>query len=61
MAWHKGARCLTPSISKRQKIGENPTSIGLFLAGLFVFLGLVIHGVLITPIAVGGPIIEILI
>lgn len=48
---------LTPHIHERQKIGENPVSIGLFIAGFFIFVGLVIHGAATGPEAVGGSLL----
>jgi len=45
---------LTPSIHNREKIGEDPIAVGIFIGGFFIFLGLVIHGALIAPMAVGG-------
>jgi len=52
---------LTPSIPNREHIGENPLSTALFIAGFFILFGLVIHGVLVTPILIGAPLIENLI
>jgi uncharacterized membrane protein YjfL (UPF0719 family) len=37
---------LNPRIQKRQRIGESPVATGLFIAGFFVLVGLVIHGVI---------------
>ncbi|RLE57652.1 MAG: hypothetical protein DRJ40_00065 [Thermoprotei archaeon] len=51
---------LIPKIPKRELVGEHPISVGLFIAGLFIFMGLVIHGVLTTPAALGGPILEVI-
>jgi uncharacterized membrane protein YjfL (UPF0719 family) len=45
---------LTPHIRERERIGENPISVGLFIAGFFILVGLVIHGVITGPIVVGG-------
>jgi len=36
---------LTPSIHQRQRVGESPVSVGLFIAGFLIMIGLVIHGV----------------
>ena len=44
---------LTPKIHKREKLGENPISVGLFIAGFFIFIGLIIHGAMTTPTVVG--------
>ena len=52
---------LTPHIPHREKIGEDPVSIGLFIGGFFILIGLVIHGAVTGPMVVGGPIIESLI
>ena len=48
---------LTPHIPKRQRIGESPIATGLFIAGFFVLLGLVIHGAITAPTVVGGPLL----
>ena len=45
---------LTPQIHERERIGENPISVGLFMAGFFILVGLVIHGVVTGPVVVGG-------
>jgi len=47
---------LTP-IRERQRIGEDPIATGLFIAGFFILVGLVIHGATTAPTAVGGSII----
>lgn len=52
---------LTPKIHEREEIGKNPIATGMFIAGFIIFIGLVIHGSSIAPIALGGPIIEMLI
>jgi len=44
---------LTPGIHQRERIGENPISVGLFIAGFSILTGLVIHGVVTGPIIVG--------
>jgi len=51
---------LIPRIPKRERVGENPISIGLFIGGFFIFVGLVIHGALTMPMAVGAPLLETL-
>ena len=46
LAW-LGIRALdasTPHIHERQRIGEHPIATGLFIAGYFILIGLVIHG-----------------
>ena len=47
---------LTP-LSERQRIGEDPVATGLFIAGFFILVGLVIHGAITAPTAVGGSIV----
>jgi uncharacterized membrane protein YjfL (UPF0719 family) len=47
---------LTPHIEERGKIGENPISIGLFIAGFLILIGLVIHGAVTAPTLIGAPI-----
>ena len=49
---------LTPHIHKRQRIGEDPVATGLFIAGFFILVGLVIHGAITAPTFVGGPLLE---
>ena len=48
---------LMPHISKRQRIGESPVATGLFIAGFFILVGLVIHGAATMPTVFGGPIL----
>jgi uncharacterized membrane protein YjfL (UPF0719 family) len=45
---------LTPHIHERQRIGEDPISVGLFIAGFLILIGLVIHGVVTGPVMVGA-------
>ncbi len=45
---------LTPSIHQRQRIGENPISVGLFIVGFLILIGLVIHGAVTGPVLVGA-------
>ena len=52
---------LTPHIHKRETIGKDPISVGLFIAGFFVLVGLVIHGTVTGPVIVGGGWLESLI
>lgn len=52
---------LTPRIPKREKIGENPVSVGMFIAGFFILIGLVIHGTVTGPVIIGAGILESLI
>jgi len=49
---------LTPHIHERQRIGESPVATGLFIAGFFILVGLVIHGAATAYTAVGGSIVE---
>lgn len=49
---------LTPRIHEREKIGESPLSIGLFIGGFFIFIGLVIHGAATPPILSGVSAVE---
>ena len=48
---------LTPHIHQRQRIGEHPVAIGLFIAGFFILVGLVIHGAITSLTAVVAPIL----
>jgi uncharacterized membrane protein YjfL (UPF0719 family) len=52
---------LTPAVHIRDRIGENPISVGLFMAGFFILIGLVIHGVVTGPILVGAGVLASLI
>jgi len=52
---------LTPHIHERERIGESPISVGLFIAGFFILVGLVIHGVVTGPIVIGGGLLASLI
>lgn len=47
---------LTPQINKRQRIGESPVATGLFIAGFFILVGLVIHGAATAHTAIGSSI-----
>lgn len=49
---------LSPHIHKRQRIGEDPVATGLFIAGFFILVGLVIHGTITAPTVIGGPLLE---
>ncbi len=49
---------LTPHIHKRQRIGESPVATGLFIAGFFILVGLVIHGATTAYTAVGVSVVE---
>ena len=48
---------LTPHIHQRQRIGESPVATGLFIAGFFILVGLVIHGAAMAPTTFGGPLL----
>jgi len=48
---------LTPHIHERQRIGESPVATGLFIAGFFILVGLVIHGATTALTAVTVPIL----
>ena len=48
---------LTPHIHKRQRIGESPVATGLFIAGFFILVGLVIHGAATAHTAIGSSIV----
>ncbi len=48
---------LTPQIHKRQRIGESPVATGLFIAGFFILVGLVIHGAATAHTAIGTSIV----
>ncbi len=59
LAW-LGIRVLdafTPRIHQRQRIGESPVATGLFIAGFFILIGLVIHGAITALTAVTAPIL----
>ncbi len=49
---------LTPHIHERQRIGESPVATGLFIAGFFILIGLVIHGAATAYTAVGSSIVR---
>ncbi len=48
---------LTPRIHQRQRIGESPVATGLFIAGFFILVGLVVHGAITALTAVTAPIL----
>ncbi len=47
---------LTPHIPHRERIGEDPVAIGLFIGGFFIMIGLVIHGAITALTAVTSPV-----
>ena len=49
---------LNPNIHKRQRIGASPVATGLFIAGFFILVGLVIHGSITAPTVFGGPLLD---
>jgi hypothetical protein len=59
LAW-LGVRALDaliPHVPYRERIGENPVATGLFVAGFFILIGLVIHGAITALTAVTAPIV----
>ncbi len=48
---------LSPRIPQRQRIGEDPVATGLFIAGFFILVGLVIHGAITALTTVVAPIL----
>lgn len=49
---------LTPGIRQRQRVGEHPVSVGLFVAGYMILIGLVIHGAVTGPVLVGSGLLR---
>jgi len=52
---------LTPHIHERESIGKDPVSVGLFVAGFFILVGLVIHGTITGPVIIGAGLLESLV
>jgi uncharacterized membrane protein YjfL (UPF0719 family) len=52
---------LTPHIHERERIGENPVSVGLFIAGFIILVGFVIHGAITGPVLIGAGVVDALI
>ncbi len=52
---------LTPRIHERRRIGEHPVSVGLFVGGFMIMIGLVIHGAVTGPVLVGSGMLRTLI
>jgi uncharacterized membrane protein YjfL (UPF0719 family) len=48
---------LIRQVPYRERIGESPVSIGLFVAGFFILIGLVIHGAVTALTAVTAPVV----
>ncbi|MBN1856055.1 MAG: DUF350 domain-containing protein [Dehalococcoidia bacterium] len=49
---------LTPGIRQRQRIGEHPVAVGLFVSGFMIMIGLVIHGVVTGPVVIGAGVLQ---
>jgi len=49
---------LTPHIHERERIGESPVSVGLFMGGFLILVGLVIHGAVTGPVMVSAGVLE---
>ncbi len=52
---------LTPGIRQRQRIGEHPVAVGLFVGGFMIMIGLVIHGVVTGPVLIGAGVLRSLV
>ena len=52
---------VSPRIPPRHGVGESPVSVGLFIAGFLIMIGLVIHGVVTGPVLVGAGVLHSLI
>jgi len=59
LAWLgvKALDALIPHVPYRERIGESPVAVGLFVAGFFILIGLVIHGAITALTAVTAPIL----
>ncbi len=49
---------LTPGIRQRQRVGEHPVSVGLYIGGFMIMIGLVIHGVVTGPVLIGSGLLR---
>ncbi len=49
---------LTPGIRQRQRVGEHPMSVGLYVGGFMIMIGLVIHGVVTGPVLIGSGLLR---
>lgn len=49
---------LTPGIHQRQRVGEHPVAVGLYVGGFMIMIGLVIHGVVTGPVLVGSGLLR---
>ena len=59
LAW-LGVRAMDALIRQvdyHERIRENPVAIGLFIAGFFILIGLVIHGAITALTAVTAPVV----
>lgn len=59
LAW-LGIRAMDALIRQvpyRERIGESPVAVGLFIASFFILIGLVIHGAITALTAVTAPIV----
>ena len=52
---------LTPKIRQRKRVGESPVSVGMFVGGFMIMIGLVIHGVVTGPVVVGTGLLNSLV
>jgi uncharacterized membrane protein YjfL (UPF0719 family) len=52
---------LTPGIQQRRRVGEHPLSVGLFVGGFMILIGLVIHGAVTGPVLVGSGLLRSLV
>ncbi len=52
---------LTPGIRQRQRIGEHPVAVGLFVGGFMIMIGLVIHGAVTGPVLIGAGVLRSLV
>lgn len=48
---------LIRQVSYRERIAESPVAVGLFMAGFFILIGLVIHGAVTALTAVTAPVV----
>ncbi len=49
---------LAPRINQSNRVGEDPVSVGLFVAGFLILIGLVIHGVVTGPMLIGAGVLR---
>jgi len=48
---------LIRQVSYRERLAESPVAVGLFIAGFFILIGLVIHGAVTALTAVTAPVV----